>query len=223
MGNYVFETDPARLQLALEVVDRQRDNYLVASLNNLPLATGLSVDYLAWQLDDPSGAALSDDSLPTTPPLLSQWQSIFGVSISGATVVDPNDPPSGGAYFVRGHVEAIELATPSPTGCDEVFRCLRNASPEERELIRGPQGLPGSDGAEGPAGPVGATGPEGAAGPEGPVGPPGSSDLPRGTIVSVAQGTPAPPGFTRIGVKLEALVGTDGRPLILRLDVYRKD
>jgi hypothetical protein len=159
-GSYVFESDPARLDYFLVIVDRNHDNYLVGSGNNQVNAPGLIVEPMTWQLDDPSGTASQGDGLPSAPPNLSQWLSFFGVSIQGGAP-DPLDPTRVDPmrrFFIRGHVEALdEQPPPPPAGCSAVFTCIANATPEQRDMIRGPEGLPG------PQGPEGATGPGGPA------------------------------------------------------------
>ncbi|MBA3830703.1 MAG: hypothetical protein H0X34_02175 [Chthoniobacterales bacterium] len=54
------------------------------SYNNLfaVSATGAFVmNTIDWQLDDPTQTALSSPVLPKTLPVLSNWQSIFGLNI----------------------------------------------------------------------------------------------------------------------------------------------
>jgi len=63
----------------------------------------------------------------------------------------------------------------------------------------------------------------GPAGPPGPQGPAGTSDLPPGTIISMTRGSLPPAGFTRIGTRLEAFIGTNGRPTTILVDLYRKN
>ena len=58
------------------------DSYFFISFSNLALLNGTPVDYISWQLDDPTCNALSSDSLPTTAPVLDDWQSMFGLRIS---------------------------------------------------------------------------------------------------------------------------------------------
>src|SRR5438552_10263803 len=82
-----FGTDPADVDFLLEVVNNYQnlDNYVLISYNNLFAisAMGESVtNTIDWQLDDPTQTALSSTALPRTPPVLSNWQSIFGLSIS---------------------------------------------------------------------------------------------------------------------------------------------
>jgi hypothetical protein len=82
-----FSTDPTHVDFLIEVVNNYQnlDNYHVISYNNLfaVSATGQNVlNMLDWQLDDPTQTALSSAALPRTPPVLSDWQSIFGLNIS---------------------------------------------------------------------------------------------------------------------------------------------
>ena len=62
-GNLVFRTDPNNVNFLVEIVNRETDNYLLRSYNNLPVSDGVLVEHIAWQLDDNSGKALSSDSL----------------------------------------------------------------------------------------------------------------------------------------------------------------
>jgi hypothetical protein len=227
-GSYVFETDPGNVNVLIEVVNRGTDNFLVRSYNNLRVGPNLIVEPFDWQLDDPSGTALASDALPTTPPLLSQWQSIFGVSIAGgppdpmAPPLPPGMPPPidpSRRFFIRGHVEEAEIDSP----CAQVFSCLANANEEQRELIRGPQGPAGPQGEPGPQGPLGLRGEPGATGPQGPPGPQGTSDLPSGTVILLAAGTPPPAGWTLLGRGLEVVRTPGGSAFPVRFDLYRKN
>ncbi|MCJ7777770.1 MAG: PEP-CTERM sorting domain-containing protein [Sedimentisphaerales bacterium] len=75
VGGFVFKTDPNNIKLLVEVSNNYsyQDNYLVRSYNNLFLYNGVDVDHISWQLDDYSGTALSSTALPTTAPVLSDW------------------------------------------------------------------------------------------------------------------------------------------------------
>jgi len=82
-----FATNPADVDFLIELVDNYEgsDNYVVISYNNLfaVSAKGSFVsNIIDWQLDDPTQTALSSTDLPRRPPILSNWQSIFGLSIS---------------------------------------------------------------------------------------------------------------------------------------------
>jgi len=103
---FVFETDPSNVDFLVEIANNHgspsaRDNYLLRSYNNLDLSNGVLVDHISWQLDDDTATALSTEALPTTAPTLEDWQSIFGLTITGS---DPVDPLS--TYLIRAHVTA---------------------------------------------------------------------------------------------------------------------
>ena len=78
-GGFVFQTDPDNVEFLIGVDDGTygHDTYLLRSYNNLPLSNGVEVDHISWQLDDYSGTALSSDALPTTPPVLGDWQDNY--------------------------------------------------------------------------------------------------------------------------------------------------
>ncbi len=70
-------------------------------------------------------------------------------------------------------------------------------SPEDVEILRGPQGLPGADGApgpQGPQGPQGLPGADGAPGPQGPQGLPGADGAPGPQGPQGPQGLPGADG-----------------------------
>ena len=81
-----FVTDPANVSFLFELVNNYNnlDNYLLRSYNNLfdVSATGtFLMNTISWQLDDPSQTALSSTALPNKAPILSKWQSVFGLDI----------------------------------------------------------------------------------------------------------------------------------------------
>ena len=89
------------------------DNYGLISYNNLPLSDGTPVQYINWQLDDPTGTVLSSDVLPLTAPDLSKWQSWFGLSIStdrnfgiSATITSATPEPATAFLFGLGIILA---------------------------------------------------------------------------------------------------------------------
>lgn len=102
VGDRVFHTNPARVDVLIETVNRATDNFLVRSYNNLASDPALSVSHIAWQLDDSTGSAITSDQLPDIAPILSKWQQIFALTIEGG------GGPSG--YFIRA---TITNATPS--------------------------------------------------------------------------------------------------------------
>jgi hypothetical protein len=100
VGSYVFRTNPRHVDFVIEVVNRPgADSYLLRSYHNV-CSQPLPIDHIAWQLDDSSGTALSDDLLPLAPPMLSAYQSLFGLTLEGGC----------DAFFVRGKVTSISEA-----------------------------------------------------------------------------------------------------------------
>jgi hypothetical protein len=99
-----FQTDPNDVQFLVELVNDYNglDNYLLRSYNNLPLPNGVSVDHIAWQLDDPTMTALSSASLidAPVPPVLKKWEDPFGLTIEGTG-------PNGDTFFIRAHVTHV--------------------------------------------------------------------------------------------------------------------
>ena len=75
------------MDFLLEVVNNYQnlDNYVVISYNNLFAVSAMGefvTNIIDWQLDDPTQTALSSTALPRTAPVLSDWESPFGLSIS---------------------------------------------------------------------------------------------------------------------------------------------
>ena len=112
-GGFVFRTDPNNVNFLVEIVNDHgippSDNYLLRSYNNIfdvstpPDPFGQPADnHIAWQLDAPTLAALSSDALPTVPPTLADWQSIFGLTIESRNSF-------GDSFFARAHVTSAEL------------------------------------------------------------------------------------------------------------------
>ena len=98
-GNYVFRTNPQHVSFLIELVNRPTgDNYLLRSYNNV-CSQPLLVDQIAWQLDDPTGAALTNIGLPTTQPVLASFNQIFGLTVQGGGC------PFG--YFIRGEISSV--------------------------------------------------------------------------------------------------------------------
>jgi hypothetical protein len=102
-GGFVFTTDPSDVDFLFELCNDHgnptpRDNYLLRSYNNLKLSNDMLVDHISWQLDDDSCAALSSTDLSAKAPNLDDWESIFGLTLSGS---DPSDPFK--TYMVRAH------------------------------------------------------------------------------------------------------------------------
>ena len=87
VNGLTFATDPRNVDFLLEVVNdyENLDNYVVISYNNffsVSVRGGDVQNIIDWQLDDPTMMALSSTRLPRTPPVLSDWESVFGLTIS---------------------------------------------------------------------------------------------------------------------------------------------
>jgi hypothetical protein len=106
-GGFVFRTDPNNVNFLVEIVNDHGipawDNYLLRSYNNIfdRSVPSERENHIAWQLDDPTLMALSSDALPTVPPVLSAWQSIFGLTIESRSSYD-------NSFFIRAHVTSAE-------------------------------------------------------------------------------------------------------------------
>lgn len=83
VGGLVFQTDPDNVEFLIGIDNGTygTDTYGLRSYNNLPLSNGVEIEYIHWQLDDLTLTALSSDALPTTPPVLEDWQYDRGLLI----------------------------------------------------------------------------------------------------------------------------------------------
>jgi hypothetical protein len=130
VGGFNFETDPANVDFLVEITNDYppNDGYFLLSYSNIPLSSDVVVDYIFWHLYDPMGSALSTDALPTTPPVLDEWQfnhllitgpslgKSFGIeghvisAIPGAFCGDPNHPYPVGDLNQDCRVDLLDLA-----------------------------------------------------------------------------------------------------------------
>jgi len=86
VSGFEFKTDPTNINFLVGIVNDNpsgHDIYWIHSYNNLDLSNGISVDSISWQLNDPTGSVFSSDALPTTAPVLDDWQSIYGLRLDG--------------------------------------------------------------------------------------------------------------------------------------------
>jgi hypothetical protein len=76
VNGFQFQTDPKSVNFVIDIGNdySRGDSFFLLSYNNLALPTGIIVSTIAWELDDYTGTALSSDSLPTTAPILDDWQ-----------------------------------------------------------------------------------------------------------------------------------------------------
>lgn len=104
VGDFTFATNPDNVDFVVAILNDYppllKDQFWMRSYNNISLHSGTMVDIISWQLDDPSGTALSSTSLLTGPPVLSDWQSNILV-ISGHRT-----------FGIWGHITS---AVPEPT------------------------------------------------------------------------------------------------------------
>lgn len=107
-GNLAFFTVRVNNSFLIELVNDHgtpaSDNYLLRSYNNHCNNLSIGVEHMAWQLDDPTLGALSSTVLPTTPPVLEDWQSIFGLTVEGFSIAQPEH-----RFFIRAHVTSAVL------------------------------------------------------------------------------------------------------------------
>jgi len=88
VGGFRFEIDSEDMDFTIYVsndrISPRGDIYSIVSNNNIPLSNGTPVESIWWQLNNPSGTALSSDALTTIAPVLEDWQenrlAIYGPS-----------------------------------------------------------------------------------------------------------------------------------------------
>ena len=92
-----FKTDPCDVDFLLKIINDkdygygEEDVYLFYSYNNLPLLSSIGIDSISWQLNDYTGTAISSTALPSTAPILEDWQSLVGVHIRSEKIGDNYD------------------------------------------------------------------------------------------------------------------------------------
>ena len=114
-GGFSFQTDPDNVEFLVEITNKQeppyKDHYRLMSRNNLPLYDGVYLGDISWQLDDSTCSALSSIALPTTAPVLEEWDFYWGIYIGGGGIPDPHgNYPS---FFIGAPVTSVELV-PEP-------------------------------------------------------------------------------------------------------------
>jgi hypothetical protein len=87
-----FTTDPNKVNFAIVLCNDYsmngsppEDVFIVTSLKNLPLPNGLLITNIEWDLRDTTATALRNDDLPTTAPVLADWDSGQGLFIDGSS------------------------------------------------------------------------------------------------------------------------------------------
>ena len=136
-GGFVFRTDPNNVNFLVEIVNDHgtpaSDNYLLRSYNNIFDVGSSSDNHISWQLDDPTSTALSSEALPTVPPVLADWQSVFGLDIQSGMSFD--------RFLIRSHVTSAKLC--SDTSPKKVAICHKPGTPAEQTLFVAQSAVPG--------------------------------------------------------------------------------
>jgi len=73
IAGFGFSTDGNEMNWRVGIENDYHDTYSIRSYNNLPLSDGTPVESIYWQLEDSTGMALTNTDLPTTAPVLTDW------------------------------------------------------------------------------------------------------------------------------------------------------
>lgn len=131
-----FSTDQHRVNFLVEIINNyyELDNYLLRSYTNVYDVSAPSADpyanHISWQLDDPTQSALSSTALPTTPPVLADWQPIFGLEIASLDY--------GSGFSIRAQVTSATLCSDSDKKAQV---CHKPGTPAARTLLVGRKAL----------------------------------------------------------------------------------
>lgn len=134
IGGFNFQTDPQNVRFLMGVTndyppEQLEDQYVLISYNNLPIYDGVGLGNIGWQLDDYTHSALSSAALPTTAPVLSNWEQNVGLTIDGGKIVN-GEISLFDAFQLSGIVTNVKLI-PEPVsalllGIGVVLLRLRN-------------------------------------------------------------------------------------------------
>ena len=93
-GGLVFKTNPNDVDFLVLLQNDEgitpADYYSVFSYNNLQLSNGMLAGRVFWDLKDDSCTALSTADLPTTAPMLADWNTGMGLNLEGSNPSDPS-------------------------------------------------------------------------------------------------------------------------------------
>jgi hypothetical protein len=111
-GGFDFMTDPANTNFLIEIVNHYAsvDAYSVISYTNLPLFDSTPVGHISWGLRDYSASAIPSAALPTTAPVLGDWETSllqFGAGSGGGRGEGGTGPAIG--FGVMGHVTSAAV------------------------------------------------------------------------------------------------------------------
>lgn len=120
-SDFVFKTDPSHVTFALAIFNDfsmygypAYDEYVIGSLNNLPLSNGVLITYIQWDLYDSTATAVSSTDIPTTAPVLSDWDEDNSMLIDGESPTDPDQ-----TFRITAQVtKAIKSAAQDLTGSE---------------------------------------------------------------------------------------------------------
>jgi len=68
-----FSTDGNEMNWRVGIENDYHDTYSIRSYSNVPLSDGTPVESIYWQLEDSAGMAITNTDLPTTAPILTDW------------------------------------------------------------------------------------------------------------------------------------------------------
>jgi hypothetical protein len=107
VGGITFQTDSTNVNFGIGVLHNfygdPGDDYVVGSVNNLPLSNEVTVASLHWQLSEYTGTALSGTELPLTPPDLTKWPGMNALRIGGGIFSNPQSP-NDPTFAISSHV-----------------------------------------------------------------------------------------------------------------------
>lgn len=122
VANTLVTTTPGGFFL-IEVInnyDPYGDAFLLRSYQNVTSDPAVTIEYVTWQLDDPTGTALASAALPPGPPPIAKFQQSYGLDLSG--------PFGRDAFSIRAHVTKAVLG-------DSLFLPLVTVLPRSGELV----------------------------------------------------------------------------------------
>lgn len=99
-----FKNNPSNMDFGIWIYNNHfgnTDEYSVLSLNNLQLDNGMLVTTIQWDIMDLNGTALDSDALPTTAPVLTEWELNSLILIG----TDPADPTK--TYGITAQVTKV--------------------------------------------------------------------------------------------------------------------
>jgi len=105
IGGFVFMTDPANVDFSIYIINDPpvagglQEGYDIESRNNLPLPNGVLVGGISLSLRNYAGDVLSSDTLPTTAPVLDDWDQGGELAVGGI----------GRSFVIQGRLTSMVL------------------------------------------------------------------------------------------------------------------